>query len=75
MAKDLKKGDQVVWNTPQGETTGEVEEKVTRTKRVANTGQKGTKVTGSKDDPRYVVKSGSSGKKAAHKGAALKKQG
>jgi len=25
MAKDLKKGDQVVWNTPQGETTGEVE--------------------------------------------------
>ena len=75
MAKDLKKGDQVVWNTPQGETTGEVEEKVTRTKRVANKGQKGTEVTGSKDDPRYVVKSGSSGKKAAHKSAALKKQG
>jgi len=48
---------------------------VTGTKRVANKGQKGTKVTGSKDDPRYVVKSESSGKKAAHKGAALKKQG
>ena len=73
MAKDLKKGDRVAWNTPQGKTTGTVEEKVTGRKRVANKGQKGTEVKGSKEDPRYVVKSESSGKKAAHKADSLEK--
>jgi hypothetical protein len=73
MAKDLQKGDRVEWNTPQGTTAGTVEEKVTGEKRVGNKGQKGTKVKGSKDDPRYVVESERSGKRAAHKGDALKK--
>ena len=74
MAKDLKKGDWVEWNTPQGKTSGEVVEKATGEKRVANKGQKGTEVKGSKDDPRYVVESESSGKRAAHKGDSLERK-
>jgi hypothetical protein len=74
MADNLKKGDKVEWGTPQGKTTGTVKEKVTGEKRVANRGQKGTRVKGSKDDPRYVVESEQSGKRAAHKGDALKKK-
>jgi len=71
MAKDLHKGDKVEWNTPQGKTEGEVVEKVTGEKRIGNKGQKGTKVKGSKDDPRYVVQSDKSGKQAAHRPDAL----
>ncbi len=71
MAKTFKKGDKVEWETPQGTTSGTVEQKVTSEKRVGNDGQKGTKVKGSKDDPRYVVESEKSGKQAAHKPDAL----
>ena len=74
MAEDIEKGDKVEWNTPQGRTEGEVVEKVTEEKRVGNQGQKGTKVKGSKDDPRFVVESARSGKQAAHRPAALKKR-
>jgi hypothetical protein len=73
MAEELKRGDKVEWNTPQGKTEGTVKEKVTGEKRVGNSGQKGTKVKGTKDDPRYVVESSKSGKQAAHKPGALKK--
>ena len=75
MAKALRKGDRVEWNTPQGRTTGTVKEKVTGTKRVGNKGQKGTEVKGSDDDPRYVVESERSGKRAAHRGEALERKG
>ncbi|HYZ70639.1 MAG TPA: DUF2945 domain-containing protein [Thermoleophilaceae bacterium] len=74
MADDFKKGDKVEWNTPQGKTEGEVKEKVTGEKRIGNQGQKGTKVKGSEDDPRYVVESEKSGKQAAHKPEALDKK-
>ena len=74
MAEGIKKGDKVEWNTPQGKTEGTVIEKVTDEKRVGNQGQKGTKVNGSKDDPRFVVESEKSGKQAAHKPDALKKR-
>jgi hypothetical protein len=74
MADDFKKGDKVEWNTPQGKTEGEVKEKVTGEKRIGNQGQKGTKVMGSEDDPRYVVESEKSGKQAAHKPEALDKK-
>jgi hypothetical protein len=74
MAEDIEKGDKVEWNTPQGRTEGEVVEKVTEEKRVGNQGQKGTKVKGSKDDPRFVVESARSGKQAAHRPSALKKR-
>ena len=71
---NLNKGDKVEWNTPQGKTTGKVREKVTSERRVGNEGQKGTKVKGSKDDPRYVVESDKSGKRAAHSEGALEKK-
>ncbi|MDB5825074.1 MAG: hypothetical protein JWR21_3778 [Herminiimonas sp.] len=68
MAKKLKTGDEVKWNTPQGETTGTVEQKLTEPTAV-----KGHRVTASKDDPEYLVKSSKSGKVAAHKPDALSK--
>ena len=71
---DFRKGDKVEWNTPQGKTTGTVKEKVTGEARVGNAGQKGTKVKGSQDDPRYIVESEKSGKQAAHKGDSLEKK-
>jgi len=61
-------------DTPQGETHGRVVEKVTGEKRVGNEGQKGTRVKGSKDDPRYVVESDKTGKRAAHRADALRKR-
>jgi Hypervirulence associated proteins TUDOR domain len=74
MSDDFKKGDKVEWNTPQGKTEGEVKEKVTDERRIGNKGQKGTKVKGSEDDPRYLVESDKSGKQAAHKPDALDKK-
>jgi hypothetical protein len=74
MGDDLKTGDRVEWNTPQGTTAGTVKAKPTGEKRVANRGQKGTKIRGSEDDPRYVVESEKSGTQAAHKPGALKKR-
>ncbi len=71
MSESLKKGDKVAWNTPQGETTGKVKKKLTSDERVGNKGQKGTKVSASKDDPRYLVESEKSGKRAAHRPEAL----
>jgi hypothetical protein len=71
---DFKKGDKVEWNTPQGKTTGTVKKKITGTERVGNSGQKGTEVKGSEDDPRYLVESDKSGKEAAHKGDSLTKK-
>lgn len=68
MAKDLKRGDKVEWNTPQGKTRGHVEKKLTRETHV-----KGHKVAASPDNPEYLVKSDASGKEAAHKPESLKK--
>ena len=74
MTDDLKQGDKVEWNTPQGKTEGTVEKKVTGEERIGNQGQKGTKVKGTKDDPRFVVQSDKSGKQAAHRPEALEKK-
>ncbi len=74
MTESVKRGDKVAWNTPQGETTGTVKKKLTEDERVGNDGQKGTKVTASEDDPRYVVESDKTGKVAAHKPDALKQR-
>lgn len=68
MTKTLKAGDHVKWNTPQGETKGEVVRKVTSTTKVG-----GHEVKASKDDPQYRVKSDKTGKEAVHKPDALKK--
>jgi hypothetical protein len=67
-SKTLKPGDKVEWNTSRGATVGIVKEKLTHATHV-----KTHKVSGSKQNPEYLVESSKSGKKAAHKPDALKK--
>jgi hypothetical protein len=62
MAKELKPGDGVQWNTPQGKTTGTVKKKLTAAKTI-----KGHVAKASKQNPEYLVQSDKSGKQAAHK--------
>ena len=68
MADDFKPGDRVEWNTPQGKTQGKVVEKLTSRTEVS-----GQSVAASDDDPRYLVESEKSGKRAAHKPDSLSK--
>ena len=68
MAKELKAGDKVKWDTSQGETHGKVVRKQTTPTQI-----KGHKVAASKDNPQYIVKSDKSGKEAAHKPGELRK--
>ncbi|OWV77296.1 hypothetical protein ATY76_05015 [Rhizobium sp. R339] len=62
MAKQLKAGDEVSWDTSQGKTKGRVVRKQTSPTRI-----KGHKVKASAADPQYIVESDKSGKRAAHK--------
>ena len=64
---DLKKGDEVTWNSHGGTAHGHVEKKITATTHI-----KGHTAKATKDEPQYVVKSDNGGK-AAHKADALKK--
>lgn len=68
MAKELKKGDHVEWQTSQGKTTGKVKKKLT-----GETEIKGHHVAASKDNPEYLVESDKSGDEAAHKPGSLRK--
>jgi hypothetical protein len=68
MAKDLKKGDKVEWNSHGGKGVGEVQKKITSETEAA-----GRKVKASKDEPQYQVKSEKSGGTAVHKPDALKR--
>jgi hypothetical protein len=68
MAKELKTGDKVEWNTSQGTTHGTVEKKQT-----SDTQIKSHKVAASESQPQYIVNSDKSGKKAAHKAEGLRK--
>jgi len=69
MAEKLKTGDTVEWETSQGKTSGTVKKKLTKPADI-----KGHHVAASADNPEYLVESEKSGKKAAHKPAALKKK-
>jgi hypothetical protein len=69
MAKDLKAGDKVEWDSSGGHSTGKVVKKQTSATQI-----KGHKVAASKENPEYIVKSDKSGKEAAHKPGALKKR-
>jgi hypothetical protein len=62
MAKTLKPGTEVAWDTAQGETHGTVEKKITTTARV-----KGHVAKATKDSPQYKVKSAKTGAEAIHK--------
>ena len=68
MSTDLKKGDKVSWDTSQGRTQGKVVKRQT-----SNTKIKDHEVKASKSDPQFIVESEKSGKRAAHKPAALSK--
>lgn len=70
MAKELKKGDKVEWNSSQGTIKGTVEKKVTSPMKI-----KTHQVSASKENPEYLVKSDKTGAKAAHKPDQLKKKG
>ncbi len=70
MSKTFSQGDEVSWNTSQGVTHGKVKRKLT-----ADTHVKGTKITASEDDPRYLVESDKTGEEAAHKPEALERRG
>jgi hypothetical protein len=67
MAEDLKKGDEVSWNSHGGTAHGKVVRKVTSPMTI-----KGHKVAASKDSPEYLVET-DEGKRAAHKPDALSK--
>ena len=65
---ELKKGDEVSWNTSQGRTHGTV------TRRVTGEAQAGGHTAhASPEDPQYEVRSAKTGRKAIHKAGALKK--
>lgn len=66
--KDLKKGDKVEWDTPQGETHGTVVKKETATAKAGGHTAKATKA-----EPQYRVKSDKSGKEAIHHPEELRK--
>ncbi|MEO8141952.1 MAG: DUF2945 domain-containing protein [Sphingomicrobium sp.] len=67
MAKSLKTGDKVGWNSSGGHSTGTVVKKLTSPMTI-----KGHKVAASKDNPEYLLETGE-GKQAAHKPDALTK--
>lgn len=66
MADEFTKGDRVEWNSSGGKSVGKVVRKLT-----APTDIEDFHVAASKEDPRYLVESDSSGKQAAHKAEAL----
>ncbi|CAM5610640.1 hypothetical protein STENM36S_06839 [Streptomyces tendae] len=66
---DLRKGDEVTWNSHGSRTEGEVEKKITQRTEAA-----GRTVDASSDDPQYQVRSDKSGRPAVHKPSALKKK-
>ena len=69
MAKNLKPGDAVSWDSSQGKVKGVVEKKITSETRIKTHVAKPTSA-----DPEYVVRSDKTGAKAAHKPDALKKR-
>ncbi len=70
MADNLRKGDQVSWQSHGSEATGKVKQKITEDTEAA-----GRTVRASKEDPQYLVESDKSGGEAVHKPDALKKDG
>lgn len=62
MARQLKKGSKVQWDTPQGKTAGTVKKKLTKPTQI-----KGHKAAASQENPEYLVESDKSGKQAIHK--------
>jgi hypothetical protein len=68
MAKELKPGDKVSWDSSGEHSVGKVVRTQTTPTRIKN-----HKVAASKDNPQYIVRSDKSGKEAVHKPSELKK--
>jgi hypothetical protein len=68
MAKEIKTGDKVAWQSSGGGSVGRVEKKLTSPGKI-----KGHEVAASEDNPEFLVKSDKSGKVAAHKPGSLRK--
>ena len=66
MAKSVKVGDKVGWESSGGHSTGKVVKKLTSPRMI-----KGHKVAASKENPEYLVET-AEGKQTAHKASALK---
>lgn len=66
--KTFKTGDTVKWDHSQGTTTGKVVRKLTKPTTI-----KTHKVAASKENPEYLVESGKTGARAAHKPTELRK--
>ena len=70
MAKEFKPGEKVVWSSHgEDDTPGVVVRKIT-----SETTAGGRKVTASKDEPQYLVRSEKGGGEAVHKPSALKRR-
>jgi Hypervirulence associated proteins TUDOR domain len=69
MAQDFKRGDRVEWNFRGAKVVGTVRRRLTSRTIVNN-----RVVAASKDDPRYLVRSETSGKEAARRGKALRRR-
>ena len=69
VSSKFSKGDDVTWNTRNGETEGHVVKTVTEPMKIKN-----NKVKASKDDPKVLVESDKTGARAAHKPDALHKK-
>jgi hypothetical protein len=67
MAKELAKGDRVMWKSHGGEAHGKVVRKQTTPTII-----KAHRVAASKDNPQFIVET-DDGKRAAHKPGALAK--
>jgi hypothetical protein len=68
MAKPLKTGDRVAWQSSGGGSVGRVERKLTSPGKI-----KGHEVAASADNPEFLVRSDKSGSVAAHKPSALRR--
>jgi len=69
MDYEPKPGTKVAWSSHGGEAHGKVVKKVTRPTAI-----KGHKMAASTDNPEFIIQT-ADGKSAAHKAAALRKDG
>ena len=69
MARDPRPGDEVSWDTSQGETHGKVVRKLTTPTRI-----KGHVAKPTKADPQYLVRSQKTGAEAAHRPEELRRR-
>ena len=70
MPAEFKHGDRVEWNFRGRKVTGTVRRRITKRTEID-----GRVVAGSKDDPRYLVRSERTGKETTRRGVALRPRG